>query len=256
MKHLPLLVTCAITAWGMATAEENPKIQTAMPPGIHHSKTATDTHRYEIRNIYPKFLPGGHQSNEQLEKQLRGAFPADLKIAEQVTLDIDLEKKTFALISPKILSSEEVTGLLYLLAGDFLVPSWHELLARELPESKILKDHQYLAKEIKPEVNDEIIWSKSKRSTPLRKPLALGKSNQGEFELTPTSRYCICHSYFTLRILDQEGGVVWKSSDELFRGTVKASLTDTDSDGWQEILVECDDHGTKKRFLVIHQAKD
>ncbi|YCM43089.1 hypothetical protein V2O64_17415 [Verrucomicrobiaceae bacterium 227] len=255
-KRQFFLVLLTMAGWVLNAAEKQPKIQTAMPPGINYFKAEDNSHRYEIRNIYTLHVPEQMRSNEILEEALTGAFPADLKIANQIALDIDLQRKTFALVSPRKLTSEEITDLLNPLAGDRLLPSWHELLAREFPKSKIFKDHQFLANEVNPEPSKEFIWSEQKRLTPLRMPLSLGKNNQGQLELTPSCRYCICHSYFTLRILDKQGGIIWKSSDHLFKGLVKVSLEDSDSDGWQEIYLDCDDHGKEKRFKVSHQGKD
>ena len=49
--------------------------------------------------------------------------------------------------------------------------------------------------------------------------------------------------------------MIWKGTDNLLRGIVTVTLRDSNGDEWQEILVECHDHGESKKIMISYQEK-
>ena len=60
----------------------------------------------------------------------------------------------------------------------------------------------------------------------------------------------MCHHRFALRLLNEEGEVLWMDTVSLY-ADCKIAIHDLDNDGADEIVVERINHGRKKQMLLL-----
>lgn len=129
------------------------------------------------------------------------------------------------------------------------MPFWAELEARDLEVSKDAPIIRYGVEATSQEAPPELAWFDMPTDRAFQIPLSFGGSRLGSFLVVPSTAFCMCHSRFTLRILDPKGKVIWKEEKTAYAG-VKIALGNADEFGMHKIWLTRDDHGESKQLLI------
>ncbi|MGF1657146.1 MAG: hypothetical protein ACFCU3_09230 [Verrucomicrobiales bacterium] len=138
-------------------------------------------------------------------------------------LDLKAKKATFT-TSRELAFSELAYAIddIAELGGD--LPFWVELEARDLEPTKEYARLSYKVESTAQEPPSALagFWVPKRRAFQI--PFSLGGPEQGSLLVVPTTAFCMCHSRFSLRILDPEGKLIWKEETTAY-GKVRIALS-------------------------------
>lgn len=84
-------------------------------------------------------------------------------------------------------------------------------------------------------------------------PLDFEGPELGSLLVVPTTAFCMCHSRYSLRVLDPESKLIWRD-DETAYGKVNIALSNANEFGLHKIWLIRDDHDVSKTFLISRNA--
>jgi hypothetical protein len=218
-----------------------------LPSAVTHKRVDAAKHQYVVTGIYM-----GAASKEKDPKEGSSIYKASIPDVLDIDLNFETRKATF--FTSRELSLSELAYAIDEMArlgGD--IPFWAELDARDLQDSKNLTRIRYEIEDTKKEPPPKLAWFLVPDDRPFQIPLSLGGFEQGSLLVVPSTAQCMCHSRFTLRILDPEGKVIWKQEDAAFGG-IRIALSSDDELGMHKIWMRRSDHGTNKNFIIRGHA--
>lgn len=171
-------------------------------------------------------------------------------IPDCLTCTFDFKKLTCTFTTSRKLTYSELAYALddiAKLGGD--MPYWAELEARDLDDTKDFKRIRYEIEEVKKEPPAELAWFWIQDDQKFQIPLGLGGFGQGGLLVVPSTAQCMCHSKFTIRILDLKGKIIWKHTDAAY-GSVRVALSSDEELGIHKIWLHRSDHGTNTTFVI------
>jgi hypothetical protein len=233
MIHRSLLILSAID---LSMAEE-------LPSSINHRTQDNGVHEYLVSGLYPE-----HRKN--IDENISDIFNFDGEV------DIDPAGNLLTLRSDQALSSAELERILDKNAAkNGVTPFWAELEARDLKRSKLFSPKLYHLVQ-SPKVPEDLAWFHAPKERPLKLPLrSIGPFDQhGWLLITPTTALCMCHSRFSLRILDAGEEVLWEDGTTI-RGAVSVALSKGKNESSHDVFIRCDDHGTESLFHISADHK-
>ncbi len=243
----------------IALAEDNPfakpegeaarpeRTITKLPSAVSHKMIDAARHQYTISDIYM-----GAASKEGDPKEASSTYKALIPDVVDIDLDFKTKKATFS-TSRELSWSELAYAIddMAELGGD--LPYWAELDARDLEDTQEFTRIRYEIQEVKKDPPTELAWFWIPDDQKFQIPLSLGGFGQGSLLIVPATAQCMCHSRFTLRILDPMGRVIWKQAD-LAYGGLRIALSSDDELGLHKIWMRRSDHGTNADFIITGQA--
>lgn len=134
-------------------------------------------------------------------------------------------------------------------AGGGEVPTWVELVARDLKKSEHFDPNHYQVAKFDDDFPAGLAWLGMSRTEELRLPFVTKFGSTGTLLVRPTTARCMCHSRFAIRILHEDGTIVWEEADPAY-GAVQIAMADTDGDRIHEIYFETSDHGKSTRYVI------
>jgi hypothetical protein len=218
-----------------------------LPSAVTHQMIDANRHQYTISDIYM-----GAASKEEDPKEASSTYKALIPDVLDIELDFKTKKATFS--TSRELSWSELAYAVddvAELGGDF--PYWAELDARDLEDTKEFARVRYEIEEVKKDPPAELAWFWIPDDQKFQIPLSLGGFGQGSLLIVPATAQCMCHSRFTLRILDPNGRVIWKQTDAAYGG-IRIALSSDDELGMHKIWMRRSDHGTNAGFIIKGQA--
>jgi hypothetical protein len=220
---------------------------------ISHTRLDSGRHAYTVSGIY---LPESGMTREQLEEVYRDGGVTQLVCPDRFDWKFDLDKKTCTFEVGRELRLSELAEIIDNSAwfGGHL-PYWEELECRDIPKSDRFSDHRYSVAEIHavplPSHSDWVDLSTERKNS---MPISIAKDLEGTLRITASTAHCMAESRFALRILDENGKVLWVDDTTLY-GSFRVALTDLNSDGVQEILLHRTSHSQDAFFLIRPAAK-
>jgi hypothetical protein len=215
-----------------------------LPKSITHRELKASMHEYTISGIYRGAAAKSMDPKES-------ASNTKIMIPDALDLDFDfkLGKATFS-TTRKLSLSELAYAIddMAELGGD--IPYWAELEARDLQRTKQFARLRYTIKATDEIPPDDLAWFWIPRDREFRMPLITTASDLGNLLVLPSTAYCMCHSRFSLRILDSEGEVIWEDQDTAYAWVKIAIANDPDEPGTHKIWLTRDDHGESAQFLI------
>ena len=129
------------------------------------------------------------------------------------------------------------------------VPTWVELEARDLKKSELFDRNHYQVVKLDNDFPAGLAWLGMSRTQELRLPFVTKFWSTGTLLVGPTTARCMCHSRFAIRILHEDGSLIWEDSDSAY-GAVQIAMADTDGDRIHEVYFEANDHGKSARYVL------
>lgn len=139
-------------------------------------------------------------------------------------------------------------------AGGGEIPTWVELEARDLKKSELFDPNHYQVVKLEIDFPAGLAWLGMSRTEGLRLPFVTKFWSTGTLLVGPTTGRCMCHSRFAIRILHEDGSLIWEDSDSAY-GNVQVAMADTDGDRIHEVYFETDDHGKNTRYVLKPQSE-
>jgi len=258
MKPLTFILMLFFAVLPSAPAEDDPFAESdgearperailKLPGGVTHKMVDETSHQYTVSDIYM-----GAASKEDDPKKASSTYAFLIPDVLDLNLDFKAKKATFT-TSRKLTLSELAYAIddMAELGGD--IPYWAELDARDLQDTKEFTRIRYKIEEVKKDPPAELAWFWIPDDQPFQIPLSLGGFGQGSLLVVPSTAQCMCHSRFTMRILDPKGKVIWQQKDAAYGG-VRIALSSDDQLGMHKIWMRRSDHGTNADFIINGQA--
>jgi len=255
MKPLTSIVMLLFAMLPTATAEEDPFAKAdpevvrpertilKLPRAVTHKMIDATRHQYSISDIYR-----GYAVKDENPKEASSSY--SFLIPDVLDFDLDLKAKKATFYTSRELSLSELAYAIDDMAGlSGDIPFWAELVARDLESTKEYARISYKVVPTDQEPPSELAGFWVPKDKAFQIPLSFGGPDLGSLLVVPTTAYCMCHSRFSLRILDPEGKVIWREEDTAYAG-VKIALSNANEFGMHKIWLTRDDHGESKRFLI------
>ena len=214
-----------------------------MPQAVSHRKVSASKHEYTISGLCRGFAGKSEDPKE-------AASTYEALIPHALDLDLDFKKAKATFSTSKELSLSELAYAIDDMAelgGDF--PFWVELEARDLESTKDFTRIRYTVEATDAATPPKLAWFWLPKDRELRIPLSIGGPKFGSLLVVPSTAFCMCHSRFSLRILDPTGKLIWEEEDTAYAG-VRIALTSDEEFGMHKIWLIRDDHGTSTKFLI------
>jgi len=255
MKSLTIIGMLLFAVLPTAPAEDDPFAESdgevvrpirtilKLPSAVTHKVIDATRHRYTISDIYM-----GSASKEEDPKEASSTY--SFLIPDVLDLDFDFKTKKATFSTSRKLSLSELAYAIDDMAelgGD--IPFWVELETRDLENTKEFARIRYTVTPTEQEPPSELAGFWVPKDKMFQIPLSFGGPDLGSLLIVPTTASCMCHSRFSLRILDPEGKVIWKEEGTAYAG-VKIALSNANEFGMHKIWLTRDDHGVSKRFLI------
>jgi hypothetical protein len=254
VKPLAIIGILLFAMLPIASAEEDPFAESKgeevrperailkLPKAVSHRQIDSSSHEYTISGIY-----SASANNDELKDV---ALSCKSLIPASIDLDLDFKarKATFS-TSRKLTLSELAYAIddMAKFGGD--IPFWVELEARDLETTKDYARIRYTVEPTEQEPPSELATFWVPKDKVFQIPLGFGGPDLGSLLVVPTTAFCMCHSKFSLRVLDPEGKLIWKEEDIAYAG-VKIALGNANEFGMHKIWLTRDDHGSSTRFLI------
>lgn len=255
MKYLAIIGMLLFAVLPTATAEEDPFAEAGseavrperailkLPRAVAHREIDATRHQYSITDIYK-----GYASKHEDPKEASSSY--SFLIPDVLEFDLDLKAKKAIFFTSRALSLSELAYAIddmAALGGD--IPFWAELEARDLESTKGYARIRYVVVPTDEEPPAELAGFWMPKDKAFQIPLSFGGPDLGSLLVVPTTAFCMCHSRFSLRVLDPEGKLIWKEEGTAYAG-VKIALSNANEFGMHKIWLTRDDHGVSKRFLI------
>ena len=237
-----------------ALAEEDPfaesdaevrpeRMISKLPHSITYSIVAENKHQYTVSGTYM----GAVSKKEDPAEASTYSFviPGVLDL----NFDFNAKKATFT-TSRKLTNSELAYAIddMAELGGD--IPFWVELEARDLEFTDEYARISYKVEPTEQEPPSELARFRVPKDKVFQIPLSFGGPALGSLLVVPTTALCMCHSRFSLRVLDPEGKLIWKEEGTAYGG-VQIALSNANEFGMHKIWLTRDDHGQSKEVFLI-----
>lgn len=251
MKILTIIGTLLFAMLPTAFAEDEPDGEVVrprrtilkLPRAVTRKMIDATRHEYSISDIYIGFA-----AKDENPKEAASTYKA--LIPDVLDLDFNFETKMATFSTSRELSLSELAYAIDDMAelgGD--IPYWVELEARDLETTKNYARIRYKVAATADDAPPELAWFWMPKDRAFQIPLSFGGGELGSLLVVPTTALCMCHSRFSLRILDPEGKLIWKEEDTAYAG-VKIALSNANEFGMHKIWLTRDDHGESKMFLI------
>jgi hypothetical protein len=214
-----------------------------LPGGVTHKVIEGTRHQYTVSDIYM-----GAASEEKDPEDASATYSFLIPDVLDLDLDFKAKKATFT-TSRKLTLSELAYAIddMAKLGGD--IPFWAELEARDLETTKDFARISCTVEPTEQEIPPDLAGFWVPKDKVFQIPLSFGGPDLGSLLVVPTTAFCMCHSRFSLRVLDPEGKLIWKEEGTAYAG-VKIALSNANEFGMHKIWLTRDDHGVSKRFLI------
>jgi hypothetical protein len=257
---------------------ESSRALLSKPSSLFYEREADTKHRYTFSGIYTaseetreagkagKSLGGGGGGDSKVEDPFGSSipsanYPEDIyrsMIPDCSDITVDFKERKCSFVTSRKLELWELADVFDQLAGDWGdFPYWIEMENRGVKKSKEFEKKNYLIEEFTGEPPANLAWFSVPENRQISTLIGVNESQQGKLMFNPTTAFCMCHSRFAIRVLDEEGCLVWQDESLSFGG-VRFAVADINSDGLHDILLDRYDHGETKRFLIkrsIEQAE-
>lgn len=213
-----------------------------LPKAVSHRMIDGSKHEYAISGIYS--ASAKNDVIEDIGLSYKILIPDSLEFA----LDLQASKVTFS-TSRELSLSELAYAIddMASLGGD--IPFWIELEARDIEESKEFAGLRYTMKATTESAPPELAWFWVPMDRAFQVPLSIGASEHGSLLIVPSTAFCMCHSRWSLRVLDPKGKLIWKEEDTAF-AAIRVALSKGDESGMHRIWLHRNDHGKVANFLI------
>jgi len=203
-----------------------------LPRSITHTTTDQGAHIYQVTGIYARSAERNPSYQEQLP--------------DCTSFKLDPQNQTCTFTTSRELPLPELSRAFDQMAGGSgELPYWSELEARDTPPGALVGELRYSTTPATSEAPSGLAWFHMPREQPLRIPLGIRGRDPGTLWIVPSTAHCMSHSKYVLRILDEEGKLIWTDEKTLF-ADVNIAITDT----VHEIWINRDDHGQKASFHI------
>ena len=261
MKTMTIIGGLFVAVLSTMHAEDDPFAKTAeeparpdrkilkLPKAVTHSLIAASKHEYTVSGIY-----SGAAKNKAVEN-VASVYKSCIPNALDVALDFKASKATFS-TSRELSYSELAYAIddMAELGGD--IPFWFELEARDIEITTEYNRSRYTIQATTKDAPSELAWFWVPEDRVFTIPLNVGAPELGSLLIVPSTAFCMCHSSFTLRILDPEGKLIWKDEASAYAG-VKIALSNAKDSAMHRIWMNREDHGKSKQFLISgHMVKE
>lgn len=248
MKTLPgkrifpvLMLVSLVTCFA---EEVEPRKIIKMPSGITHHRAGGKS-TYVISGIIR------HTPELKLNEANRAH---QLLIPDCSGFRLDRSGRKCSFVTTEELPLSELADTIDLLAkkgGE--VPYWAELEARDLPVSE-KGDVSYKITSSTKKIADDLHWVSLQKDESFETAITLSSEGTGRILIVPSTAMCMCHSRYSIRILDAEQKVIWRDDREAY-GSIRVAIADIDGDKSQEILLSRSDHGKDGNFVIRLEGK-
>lgn len=242
--HSPLPAESVPFAEAPAEKERPERGIVKLPTAVAHRKINASKHEYTISGLYRGFAAKSQDPKE-------AASTYEFLIPDALDLKFDFERSRATFSTSRELSLSELAYAvddMAELGGDF--PFWGELEARDLENTKDFKRIRCAIEATDAQMPPGLAWFWLPEDRAFRIPLSVGGQELGTLLVVPSTAHCMCHSRFTLRILDPQGKLIWKEEDTAY-ASVRIALADDEELGLlHKIWLIRDDHGESAKFLI------
>ena len=245
-----MLASSFVNAEEAAIAEDDPFSQTAPPrpereisslPKSLAYKFEDGRHIYTVSGIYDTSLEEGIEDVGQL---------CDYCIPDCLECVFDFEKKICRFATSRELGFSELAYAvddIAALCGD--LPYWAELEARDIEVADEGDRIDFAVQEIEELHPRGLGWFSMPKDRKFEMPFNGAERNM-RILVVPTTGYCMCHSRFCIRILNNAGKVVWKD-EEIGYASISIAVSDQNRDFVHEFLIRRHDHGKDARYRIM-----
>lgn len=216
----------------------------ALPKSIKYEQLDKNRHQYSITGLYPK----EEKDVKSFEEHCVDLFK--LVLPEGAEVEAQLKGETLMLMASQQIPHDTLAFVVdgVALGGGWL-PCWSELEARDLKRANHFNPELYEIVQQAGDFPPGLAWV-GLGDKELRFPfLHTVMTATGTFLIGPTTGRCMCHSRFALRVLDDQGDLLWIADDPA-SGLCRFASGDKDADGCHELYFETDDHGKTTRYVV------
>lgn len=219
-----------------------------LPKSIHHKTLDDGRHEYTIDGVYPL---DEDDEPEDFEDYCSGFFKPS------ADAEAKLDGRVLTLTTSEEISYDWLAWAIDTIAGGSGdIPTWVEFEARDLVQSPRYDQGLYQVEKIDGDFPPGLAWLGLPHDSDLRFPFftCLWDLKSGAILISPTTALCMCHSRFSIRILDENNQVIWKKEDPA-RGDVRVAIGDIDGDRVHELYFETFDHGTETRYAIKQRSE-
>ena len=217
----------------------------ALPSSITYEKLVDDRHQYGISGLYPF-----KEDSDLKILESHSVTVFDSVLPEGSKVEAEVKGESLIVISSQQIPHDTLAFAIDCIAiGAGHVSTWYELEARDLKNSGDFNPEHYLIEKRAGEFPPGLAWLSLHQIQELRIPFVTAIGSNGTLLISPTTGRCMCHSRFTIRILDENGLLLWKAADPSF-GSLQIAISDTNQDQLHELNFKTHDHGTLSRFVV------
>lgn len=223
------------------TATPRPEREISSLPKSLAYKFEGGRHIYTVSGIYDTSSEEGIEDVGQL---------CTYCIPDCIECVFDFEKKICRFATSRELGFSELAYAvddIAALCGD--LPYWAELQARDLKEADEGDRIEFTVQKIKEPHPKGLGWFPMPKDRKFEMPFNGAERNMRVL-VVPTTAYCMCHSRFCIRILNDAGKVVWKD-EEIGYGSISIAVSDQNQDFVHELLIRRNDHGKETRFRIM-----
>ncbi len=206
----------------------------ALPSSVIYGLSDDGRHQITISGLYP--FKEGENPEEVVDIWGVTYFP------EATAAECSVEGATLRIMSKLPVSYDWLAWVTQRLGfGTGVVPTWSELKARDLAKSGFYDDSFFLLEEFKGEFPVGLAWycvEDSEIKFPFNTDLA---PYVGGLILSPTRGLAPAPAKFSIRILDEKGGVVWQR-DEVVQGKLRVAIGSRQKSGAHEFYIKASDY--------------
>lgn len=224
-----------------SVAEANQPDQKVLkiPKSISHQRKDDGTHTYTISGLSP--LGNGMKPDDFADLAQTG-----IPDCKDFTFGPGNQTCTFT-ASRELAGRELADAINYIAEQGGVLPYWAELEARDLPLSDVRAT--FKVEKVVDTFPRNYPWFSAPDDKAFELPFSLLPGYSGRVLITPATALCMCHSRYSVRILDGEGKVIWKDTTTNY-AAISVAVADEDEDGRHELLLTTGGHEEKTRFRI------
>lgn len=216
-----------------------------LPQSVTHKRLDNGHHEYRVVGLYAL-----DEGRDPADSASYCANTFGYLLPEGAEVEAELKDGSLVIRTSVLIPYDTLAFALDGVAtGGGEVPTWVELEARDLKKSELFDRNHYQVVKLDNDFPAGLAWLGMSRTQELRLPFVTKFWSTGTLLFGPTTARCMCHSRFAIRILHEDGSLIWEDSDSAY-GAVQIAMADTDGDRIHEVYFEANDHGKSARYVL------
>lgn len=216
-----------------------------LPQSVTHKLLGNGRHEYRVVGLYAL-----DEGRDPADSASHSASTFEYLLPEGAEVEAELKDASLVIRTSVLIPYDTLAFAIDgIAAGGGEVPTWDELEARDLKKSELFDRDHYQIVKLDTDFPAGLAWLGMSRTQEVRLPFVTKFGSTGTLLVGPTTALCMCHSRFAIRILHEDGSLIWEDSDSAY-GSVQIAMADTDGDRIHEVYFETKDHGKSARYVL------